>query len=200
MTYRLPSTCVTIGVEFISQEVEEIFAEMEANAEPQGSRNIGVRFKNPLVAKEILTSAKSSPGSLVPFQIHLLRTGEMLDYGHTSLSADPKCSRTIVITAGQPPSRNSGKKTIDHDGHASVWVEVLGRTITSSAREIRRKIVSRGQVKITTKVIEEREEPYVILSCGHSVRGVNFDCVGKERRRIRCWACEKALRVSEEER
>lgn len=70
------------------------------------------------------------------------------------------------------------------------WVAVVGREVRTKTREIERRVSLYGQKKVTRIVSETTEEPYVILSCGHEVRGVIFDSAGKTRQRVRCWTCE----------
>lgn len=71
------------------------------------------------------------------------------------------------------------------------WVQVLGREIRSSHRVISEKTVMHGRRKVTRMVTETTEEPYVLLSCGHQERAVNFDCRGKDRKRVDCFECRR---------
>lgn len=69
--------------------------------------------------------------------------------------------------------------------------DVVGRELRSQTREIHRKVTRYGQRKVTHVTTEITEQPYVILSCGHAVRGADFDSRGKNRKRVVCYTCER---------
>lgn len=79
----------------------------------------------------------------------------------------------------------------------AVWVEVLGRETKTHVREIDRKVTKTGQKTVTRVTTETEEQPWVLLSCGHEVRGPDFDAKGKDRKRVRCWECEHEHREAD---
>lgn len=69
------------------------------------------------------------------------------------------------------------------------WVDVVERERRSERKLISSKETLYGQRKVTREIFETTDEPYVILSCGHEVRGADFDARGKDRARVKCWRC-----------
>lgn len=70
-------------------------------------------------------------------------------------------------------------------------VEVVGREIRVEERVIETKVTNYGQRKVTRVVTETTEQPYVLLSCGHAVRGADFDWQGKNRKHVDCYQCAR---------
>lgn len=66
----------------------------------------------------------------------------------------------------------------------------------TSQRVASEKTVMYGRRKVTRIVTEVTEEPYVLLSCGHEERAVNFDHMHRNRKtkRVNCYQC---LRLAE---
>lgn len=70
----------------------------------------------------------------------------------------------------------------------AIWAAVIGIE-TRNSREL---LSERKTQNKTVRLVKETEEQYVLFSCGHSERRVNFNANGKGRKRVRCWECERA--------
>lgn len=71
------------------------------------------------------------------------------------------------------------------------WVQVVGQEQVTKERVVSQETKSVGRKKVTRKVVEIVEEPYVLLSCGHRERAIDFDAMGGGRKRMKvdCWKC-----------
>jgi len=72
------------------------------------------------------------------------------------------------------------------------WVDVVESRVTTKTKVVSSSTKQIGRVKVTRVTTEVIEEPYMVFSCGHQQRAVDFDAMGKKgRNRVRCWRCQR---------